>query len=113
VMLKQDICNRYFNQNSQLLCKRCDSNGSVFNRQSHSLINLDYQQGPAAFQDINQRYSNKTVKHKVSTTLVEQSLIANMFQTFIPLLLWGYFLKENSTKKQLHRFAASVVTLLK
>jgi len=42
---------------------------------------------------------NKTVKHLVSNTLIEQSLIANTFQTFlwsiIPLLFWDILCCEN------------------
>ena len=69
MMLKQDICKRCFNQNSQL-CKICN------------YINLDYQQHSKS---LIKKYSNITVKHKVSTTLIEQSLIANMFQAFSEL----------------------------
>ena len=57
-------------------------NESDFTRQLHSLINLDYQQHSKS---LIKKYSNITVKHKVSTTLIEQSLIANMFQAFSEL----------------------------
>jgi len=79
-------------------------------------INLYYQQHSKS---LIEKYSNKTVKHNISTTLIEQSLIDNMFQAFSALyhsafaLHGGTLLRKNSTKKQLHRFATSVVTLLK
>jgi len=41
-MLKQDICKRYFNQNSQL-CKICNSNKSDFTRQlGHTYLKSCY-----------------------------------------------------------------------